>query len=461
MIANRLFMALFALVLTAVDSVYVIADDLLKQAIVSLATPYIESQTLVGVSIGAIREGQVIEVHLGKTGNPDKHTPNSSTVYELGSVTKVFTGILLGDALARGDLREDQLAQELLPEGVDMPAGKRKFIKLVDLATHRSGLPRLPDNMPNVNNDDPYRDYDSKLAYEFLDQYTLKREPRALQEYSNFGASLLGLLLCRKYGASYEELLSSRITRPLGMKNTFVDIPDSANERVAKPFTAEGTETSPWHFADMPGAGGIRSTTADMLVFAKACLEPSTTPVGLAMEMAWKEHYSGGFTETRMGLGWHFGADGSTRWHNGQTGGFAVMFLVDRKTQRALIVMANTSSRELDRLAMDIDKLLQGKKVEPRSFPVFVKVPAEHMARLTGSYELAPNQLFSVSIVDDKLMVGLTGQQTFQVFAQSEVKWRYKVVEAELTFELPEQGNATALELYQNGIRQKAKRVQE
>jgi len=110
---------------------------------------------------------------------------------------------------------------------------------------------------------------------------------------------------------------------------------------------------------------------------------------------------------------------------------------------------------------MDIDKLLQGKSVEPRTFPVYIEVPVEKMERCVGKYELAPKLIFTVTVVDRKLMVGLTGQATHQVFAESDLKWRYKVVDATLTFDLATQGNATTLELFQNGVRQKAKRMEE
>ena len=450
-----------ALLLMATTSNTGQAQQDLQKQIVSLVAPYIDSGTLVGVSIGVIKDGDVLEIHLGSTGDPKVSTPDSNTIYEIGSVSKVFTGILLGDAIARGEVERNQLAQELLPENVTMPSGKKRSVTLIDLSTHRSGLPRLPDNMTNPNGEEPYRDYDSKLAYEFLNRFKLKREPQALQEYSNFGVGLLGHLLCRKAGLSYEELLADRITGPLGMRDTFVTVPESAKPRFAVPHTVDGVKTSTWDFADMPGAGGIRSTTNDMLTFSKACLRSSDTPTGQAMETAWKEYYSGGLTEIRMGLGWHFGVDRSTHWHNGQTGGFHTMFLVDRKTQKALTVMSNTGSRDVDRLAMDIDKLLQGKTVEPRTFPVYIEVPVEKMERFVGKYELAPKLIFTVSVVDRKLMVGLTGQATHQVFAESDLKWRYKVVEASLTFDLTAQGNATSVELFQNGVRQKAKRVEE
>ncbi|QDT13545.1 serine hydrolase [Planctomycetes bacterium K23_9] len=425
--------------------------------ITALAKPYVDSETVVGLSIGVVKGDQTTAVHLGKTKSGGQ-SPSDDTVYEIGSISKVFTGILLGDAVSRGDARLDQPVQQLLPAGVTMPAGKRA-ITLVDISTHTSGLPRLSNNMPSLTSKDPYADYTSKLAHEFLNSHKLRREPGAKQEYSNFAVSLLGHLLSQKSGKSYDKLMADRITEPLGMTDTSVQLTGTMASRLATPHIAVNTIGTNWGFADMPGAGGIRSTTADMLKFAQACLDPPESSTGKAIELAWKEHYAGGVGAAKMGLGWHFAGDGSTRWHNGQTGGYHSMLMVNRQLNSAVVLLTNTATGEVDQLASQVIQMLAGAKPEPRHFEAGMKVSPEKMKRLEGQYQLAPTFVFTVTAKEGKLMVGVTNQPTMQVFAKSETEWFYKAVEASLTFQLDKNGQCQALVLFQNGVRQTAKKI--
>jgi CubicO group peptidase (beta-lactamase class C family) len=260
--------------------------------------------------------------------------------------------------------------------------------------------------------------------------------------------------------ASYDELLAERITRPLGMDNTRVALSDSMKARLAKPYAAYGTPAANWDFADMPGAGGIRSSMRDMIQFAKACLDPPDNETGQAMQLAWEKHRDGVAGEPAMGLGWHLAGDASTRWHNGGTGGYHSMVMVNRKIRAAVVLLANTSNMELDALAGDVIRMLAGADVEPRKFEESIQVAPKVMQRYVGRYELAPTFVFSVSIQAGKLMVGVTNQPTVQVYPRSETEWFYKIVDATLTFKMNKAGKCQALELFQNGVRQMAKRIE-
>ncbi len=452
------FRAVVIVATLATSSSFALAQEPMAARIKALAQPYIDADILVGLSIGAIQDAKQTEVHLGHLRSGGKQ-PDSDTIYEIGSVTKVFTGILLADAVSRGEVKLDQPAQELLPEGVTMPKWKDRMITLVDLSTHSSGLPRLPDNMPSVTSDNPYADYTSKLAYEFLSGHKLRRQPGTKYEYSNLGASFLGHLLSDKAGGSYDDMMTKRLTGPLGMKDTHVELTAGMKSRLATPHIGPGNTSGNWDFADMPGAGGIRSSTRDMLRFATACLDPPDSEVGRALDLAWKKHRQGAIGELSMGLGWHFAGDGTTRWHNGQTGGYHAMLMVNRDVKVAVVVLTNTASMETDALASDLMNLLAGQDVKPRQFEATVKVAPKVMERYVGRFELAPTFIFTVSVKEGKLMVGVTNQPTFQVFPRSDTEWFYKVVDATLTFKVDDDGQCNELELFQNGIRQTARRM--
>jgi len=198
-----------------------------------------------------------------------------------------------------------------------------------------------------------------------------------------------------------------------------------------------------------------------MLRFAGANLSPPSDKLGEAIELAWKVQQKPiDKSDLAMGLGWQIARDGSTRWHNGQTGGYHSMLLVNRSIETGVVLLANTATSEVDQLAEQIIRMIAGAKVEPRSFEKSIEVSPQVMQKYVGKYQLAPGVLFTVSVKDNDLMVGLTGQPTFEVYARSEVEWFYKVVEATLTFELDDSGKCVSLELFQNGRRVKAKRIE-
>ena len=433
------------------------ADELLKKQVTELAQPFIDAEHVVGMSIGVINDDEQFSVHVGKT-DVNGAIPNDETVYEIGSVSKVFTGILAADAVVRGELTLDQPLRELLPRNVKMPSWKQQDITLKHLLTHQSGLPRLPNNMPSLRTNNPYVDYTSKLAYEFLNSHKLQNAPGEKYAYSNFAMALAGHLICRQAEKSYDELLRTRLSDPLEMTSTRVELTRSMKRRFATPHAAYDSPTSSWEFADQPGAGGIRSTVTDMLRFARANLDRPSGKVGEALELAWKKQTKRGQSPA-LGLGWHISSDGKTRWHNGQTGGFHSMLRINADNETAVIILANTAY-DVDDLGRDIMDLLAGEDVKPKPFEKPIEVSEKVMQRYVGKYQLVPTFIFTVSIKDKKLMVGVTNQATHQVYPRSETEWFYKVVDATLKFQVDKNGKCNSLQLLQNGKTQTAKRIE-
>jgi serine-type D-Ala-D-Ala carboxypeptidase/endopeptidase len=315
------------------------------------AAPLVENGIVDGLSIGFIEGEHFGIVHLGNS-NDAGQKASYSTLYEIGSITKVFTGTLLADAVTRGEINLQAAADVPNPAGIRLPSRDGRSIQWLDLSTHRSGLPRLPANLASTGVTDPYRDYDSKLAAAFVNDYQLPRKPGQSQEYSNFGASVLGYLIAAKAGKSYDELLQARIAEPLGMTDTAISLTSDQSKRLATPHDQVGSPTPPWTFADLPGAGGIRTTMRDMMRFAKAQLNPPAGPLGAAIELAWKQHSDPDESGPATGLGWMIAGDGQTRWHNGGTGGSSSAIFINRQLKCAVIVLSNTSARnQLEPLA--------------------------------------------------------------------------------------------------------------
>ena len=350
--------------------------------------------------------------------------------------------------------------------GIRLPSRDGQSIKWIDLSTHQAGLPRLPGNLRPTNLKNPYRNYDSKKAAAFLNQYKLPRQPGDSREYSNLGASVLGYLVAQKAGKSYQQLLREIIAKPLRMTDCTVSLSKDQRKRLATPHDKFGSATVLWKFADLPGAGGIHATMRDMMRFAKAQLTPPTGKLGDAIELAWKQHCDADASGPAMGLGWMIAGDGQTRWHNGQTGGSHSSLIINRKLNCAVVVLCNTAAtNKVDQLAMQLLMKAAGREAKPKSSetsdhkPGDLTINAKHRRRLVGRYKLTPSFIFTVRDRDGHLMVGITNQPTQEVFPDSPTRWSYRGVDATLEFKLRKTGPAKSLVLHQNGAKQTAYRI--
>ena len=379
------------------------SQNVTDQWVEKAAGPLVENRVADGLSVGYIEGKHWGIVHLGHSSRAKKKADNL-TVYEVGSVSKVFTGLLLADAVVRGEIDLNAAAEVANPAGIRLPSRDGTSIKWIDLSTHRSGLPRLPGNLPLTNLTNPYRDYDSKKAAAFLNQYELPRQPGDTQEYSNLGGSVLGYLVAQNAGESYQQLLRERIAKPLRMTDCTVSLSSDQRKRLATPHDRFGSDTSLWTFADLPGAGGIHATMRDMMRFAKAQLAPPTGTLGDAIELAWKQQRDADASGPAMGLGWLIAGDGQTRWHNGQTGGSHSALFINRELKCAVVVLCNTAvANEVDQLAMQLLLKAAGLETEAE--------PGER-----GEWDNAPPKLSpftDVRFEDEQVIVAYDGQ-TYQ-----------------------------------------------
>ncbi|WP_339736115.1 serine hydrolase [uncultured Gimesia sp.] len=441
------------------------AQNLTDQWVEKAAGPLVKNRVVDGLSIGYIEGKHLGIVHLGSA-NRDGKKANDSTLYEIGSISKVFTGLMLADAVVRGEIDLNAAADVDNRAGIWLPSRDNRSIKWIDLSTHRSGLPRLPSNLVLTDLKNPYRNYNSKKAAAFLNQYELPRQPGASQEYSNLGASVLGYLVAQQAGRSYQQLLQERIAKPLQMTDCSVSLSKDQRQRFATPHDKFGSPTPPWMFSNLPGAGGIRATMQDMLRFAQAQLTPPTGKIGEAIELAWKQQSDADASGPAMGLGWMIAEDGQTRWHNGQTAGSYSVLFINRKLNCAVVVLCNTAViNEIDQLAMLLVMKAAGQDVKPGPDKTSdhksddLVIDAKQRRRLVGRYQLAPNFIFTVRDRDGHLMVGITNQPTQEVFPDSPTRWSYRGIPATLEFKLRKTGPATSLILHQNGVKQTAIRI--
>lgn len=199
-------LALFALGLAVEGQAGTATDN--RGRIDRVASPLVERGVAVGLVVGVLEGGEGRCLAYGETVLGSGKAPDEDTVYEIGSITKVFTALLLADAVERGAVSLDDPVQKYLPAGVILPV-KGAPITLAHLASHTSGLPRLPPNLKPADDANPYADYSVDDLYASLRALRLESAP-GRYEYSNYGAGLLGHVLALQAGRPYEELLVER-----------------------------------------------------------------------------------------------------------------------------------------------------------------------------------------------------------------------------------------------------------
>jgi serine-type D-Ala-D-Ala carboxypeptidase/endopeptidase len=373
-------------------------------------------------------------------------------VFEIGSITKVFTTAILADMAARGQVHLDDPVAQLLPATVKVPSRSGRRITLLDLATQSSGLPRLPTNFAPKDSTNPYADYGDQQLYDFLSGYELPRDPGATYEYSNLGMGLLGHALARKAGMSYERLVTRRVLAPLGMKETAITLSPALRARLVPGHGDTGQVVANWDLATLAGAGALRSTVRDMLTFLAANLDSSRGPLGRPLHETHVSRHAAGSPNMTIGLAWHILAPpggGSIVWHNGGTGGYRSFIGFDPVRRVGVVLLTNSvvGADDIGFHLLDASLPLRPPP-KPRTE---VAVDSTVLGRYVGEYELVPAFHIVVTQEGKALFIQATGQSRVPIFAESETGFFLKVVDAQISFVRDSTGAVTGLVLHQNG----------
>lgn len=296
----------------------------------------------VGIAVGLIGQDGTRVVAHGRFAKGDARSVGD-TIFEIGSITKVFTALLLADMAERREVALDDPVAKYLPAGVRAPERNGRAITLLDLATHTSGLPRLPTNLSLWNVSDPYADYSDDRLYEFLSGYRLKRNAGAQYEYSNLGGGLLGQVLALRAGTNYEALVRARICGPLGMNDTSITLPTEMKGRLARGHDARLKRVKSWDHAALAGAGALRSTANDLLKFLAATLGYERSSLAPAMAAMLNVRRPAGGPGREIALGWHVSKINGNEivWHNGGTAGYRSFLGFDPKARQGVVVLSN------------------------------------------------------------------------------------------------------------------------
>jgi D-alanyl-D-alanine-carboxypeptidase/D-alanyl-D-alanine-endopeptidase len=413
-----------------------------------------------GIVVRVIEPNGRRVVAYGTLAKGDPSPVDGDTIFEIGSVTKVFTSLVLADMVNRTEVALDDPAAKYLPENVKMPERNGKSITLLDLSTHSSGLPPLPGNLK------PEADYSMEDLYRFLSGYTLPRDPGSEYEYSNLGAGLLGHLLACRAGTDYESLIRSRIARPLSMPDTSITLSSSMNQRMA---TGHNAMLAPVANSDLPtplaGAGALRSSANDMLMFLEAFLGYKESPFAPAMKAMLEVRRPAGQSE--IGLGWLiYSTDGrEIVWHNGATVGFHSFVGYDPEERIGVVVLSNASTPSgVDDIGLHLlNPKLPLANPEPPKQHTGIHIDPKLLDNYTGRYQVTQNLIFEITRDGDRLFAqgfahlphnrpgDLTGLPKFELFAEGEKNFFARVADHQFTFETGPEGRGTSLILHKAG----------
>ena len=317
----------------------------------------------IGLVVGCLAGGEQRVVGYGRRRRDAQDPPDGATVFEIGSITKVFTGLLLADLAEQGLVGlEDPLADHL-PASVPVPTRGGRQLTLGDLASHAGGLPRDPKGTLGRwlgDRHNPNAGLSVEELYGGLARTRLRRQPGQRVKYSNLGAGLLGQALASAAGQPYEALVRERICVPLGMPDTVVTLTGEQTARLATGHTRRRRPAPPLELPALAGAGALRSTATDLLGFLEANLDPARTPLAAQIERTQRPRLRAA-KRVEVGLGWLLahppGAAGPVLWHNGGTSGFRSFVAFVRETHTGVVVLSNTA-RSVDRLGLRLLKAL-------------------------------------------------------------------------------------------------------
>lgn len=397
-------------------------------------------------------------VTYGTSGAPNGRALDNDTVFEIGSITKVFTALLLADMAARGEVAlVDPVAKYLPAEGRPQ-VFDGKPISLLDLVTYTSGLPRRPGNLSPKDPKNPYADYTVAQLYEFLSGYTPEYYPGSQYIYANLGFGLLGHVLALRAGCSYEELIVSRICGPLGLDDTRITLTPAMRERLAQGHDGSLRDVPGWDLPTLAGAGALRSTAKDLLCFLDACQGRRDTSLAPALASLLDVRRQTDQRGVYAAAGWFVQTahDDELVWKDGGTGGYATFVGYSARTRVAVVLLSNAASwygtpalgRHLLNANFPLPTLHRQVSIDPAKLDAYA-----------GRYPLTPNFVLTVTPRDGRLMVQATGQDEYEVFPESDTRFFYRVVDAQITFELASDGTASALVLHQNGRNQRGTRL--
>ena len=407
----------------------------------------IEEGVTPSIAIAIIDSSSIQYFSFGRTAEDGKKV-DENTIYEIGSISKVFTAIILAQQVQKSELKLEDEINSFLPNDIKVPVMGDMDITFGNLTDHTSGLPRMPDNFNPANPNNPFADYSVGQMYEFISNYQPVRTVGSEYEYSNIAQGLLGHLLALCNNSTYEELMIQSLANPLDMNDTRIKFTQRMKENLALGHS-RGEVVENWDIPALPGAGAIRSSTSDMAKFISANLGYVNNSFMEAMKLTHKvRHDKAG--DMSVAMAWHIkkGDNGDVIWHNGGTGGYSTFAGFVKETGKGVVLLTNSSTGSDD---IGFYLLDPGSKLKALRFKSeAVDIAESTLEQYVGVYELQPEFKITVSKEGKQLFIQATGQERIEIYPENETVFYLTVVKAKITFKL-KRGVVKSLTLLQGG----------
>lgn len=323
----------------------------------SLVKGFMQSPENCGLSIGITVGNKSHFYNYGETRKGSGEVPAKNTVYEIGAVSTTFCGLILAYAVMEEKVNLEDDIRKYLPGKYSDLVYSKAPIRIKHLVNHTSGLPAVPENMLQQEDYDslnPYKHYKRQQIFDYLKVIKLKKQPGQNCEYSNLGIALLGIILEEVYSKSFEDLVNEKICAPAQMKSSFISPPDSQTDYFTQGYNQNGDATPAWQLGSFAAAGGLHSSSQDLLRYLNLHLSETDSALKLSHQPTFVGRQS-------LAFAWfikrtHYG--NTLYWHNGATFGFR-SFCGFVKEKNCSVVVLSNSAMDVDYIGIRILNQLQ------------------------------------------------------------------------------------------------------
>ncbi len=439
-----LVVASLSVLLFAVSGLASPESDAWKVQVDRNVQKHFQNQSAVGLVVGVVQGDETSVWSYGKRALDSSEVPTGDTFFEMGSITKTFTATLLALEILQGRVGLSDPVKKFWPELDSVFSGS---ITLEQLATHSSGLPRMPDQFIPSDPLNPYHDYDEEKLFDFLKRFKPEKSGPYSYVYSNVGVGLLGYLLSNKLNhENYEHYLRRNLLAPLGLNDTKVALSPSDFSRAAQGYGSFMELMPFWDLNVLEGAGVLKTTVNDLLKYVRFNMQPDSTLLSQAAELAHQSRAPTDIEGVRVGLVWDSTILGKhpVITHNGATGGYRANLIIDQKNRLGAVALANT--------AISPHCVLSPIFEADCEVPTWAVIDPKAQAKFLGSYHSDAMQM-DIEVFFEKGFLAIlpTQQPKLRLWAASEFEYKIPDAGVSITFKANDQGFLDQFTLVQLG----------
>jgi CubicO group peptidase (beta-lactamase class C family) len=419
-------------------------SDALKARLDSVVQRNFENKSQVGLVVGVVSGNETHIWGYGERKLGERETPDGNTYFEMGSITKTYTATLLAEEVLLGRVRLESPVKSLWPELKGTDAGE---ITLEQLATHSSGLPRMPDNFAPVDPLNPYKDYDEGKLLDFLQRFRQTKKPPYEYSYSNVGMGLLGFLLAKKlHRQSFADYLAENLLQPLGLNDTKTALTESDLARAAQGYGNFFQLFPFWELNVLSPAGVLKTTASDLLKYVQFNMGEGDGLLNRAASLAHQARAPTDQEGFRIGLAWESGklGDHQILTHSGATGGYRANLAFDEKEKLGVVVLSNTDMNPHCVVSVAFGAACEVER--------WVSVSPRWQQKLVGTYHSKAMGI-DADVFQQSGFLGLrvSGEPLMRLWAKSDLAYEIPDAAAKLTFQFDKAGRVDRFTLKQGG----------